>query len=155
MTSRDVRQSNPSPKPVLIVRFKKFFFCWKGMTSETHLLFFCLTIHPSIRTDEQTKSAFFYIFRSNSLIFKILFFCLKVWPRYLHCKLGEHIQNACRTLSWKLWSDSVPEAFRCWDCFLKVFQNRCERAKCSKCVPLRDLLKFNFGTHSEHFWNTH
>ena len=42
------------PKLVLTVRFSKFFFCWKGMTSNTYLLYF-LSVRTSGWTDRQNR----------------------------------------------------------------------------------------------------
>jgi len=69
-----VRPYHPSPKRVLTVRFLKFFFCWKGMTSDFYLLYF-LSVCPSVPPFFKTSS--------NRPIFKILFLLARYDIRHL------------------------------------------------------------------------
>ena len=74
----------PPPKRVLTVRFSKFFFCWKGMTSDTYLLFF-LSVRPSLHTDGQTDKIVGLCRNCSSRpILKILFLLERYDTRFLY-----------------------------------------------------------------------
>ena len=75
-----VRPSVPPSKLVLTVGFSKLFFCWKGTTSNTYLLYF-LSVYPFVQTDGQKDKI--VKCRSNSPIFKILFLLARYDIRYL------------------------------------------------------------------------
>ena len=80
----------PPPKRVLTGRFSKFFFCWKGMTSDTYFLYFLfcpsvrLSVRPYLPSPKRVLtvrfSKFFFCWQGMTSDTYLLYFLTSVHP---------------------------------------------------------------------------